>query len=248
MTSSPFPAASAAVRAELPQVHHPREAALDGLQNRYRDLIIRLGGNAADAATAFAAVHAAWSADTRVYHGVEHLLDCLRELDSADVGARSAELVELALWYHDLVYDPRAHDNEERSAQALLADAATLDLPSGVATAAAALVRATAHTEAAAGPVTPEAALIADIDLSIFGRDPARFMAFEFGVEKEYAHVPKRWFRCGRGRFLAALLRRPHLFRTEAFRARYERPARRQIAELLVGPRYRAYRWLRWLR
>lgn len=218
----------------------------DELRNRYRDLIVRLGGDAAGAAAAFDAIHAAWSADSRVYHGVEHLVDCLRELDSAPGGA-AADLVELALWYHDLIYDPRARDNEERSAQALRRSAVPLGLPPQVANTAADLVRTTAHGEATLAPATPEAALIADIDLSIVGRDPLRFMDFEYGVEEEYRHVPQLWFHCRRGRLLASLLKRPHIFHTAAFRARYEQAARTQIAMLLATPRYRAYRWLRWL-
>ena len=37
------------------------------------------------------------------------------------------------------------------------------------------------------------------------------------------------------------------IFRTAAFRERDEQRARVQVAELLASPRYRAYRWLRWL-
>lgn len=218
------------------------------LRDRYCDLVARLGGNESAATAAFDAVHNAWNSDARSYHSVEHLVDCLYQLDMAKAATVATDVVEFALWYHDVVYDPRARGNEERSAQMLLNDAAWLGLPSRVASAAADLVRATAHANGAAAQPSTEAALILDIDLSIFGRDVLRFMDFEYGVEEEYAHVSEFWFRLRRGQFLAALLKRPQLFRTETFRARYEQLARAQIAKLLASPRYRAYRWLRWLR
>ncbi len=72
-------------------------------------------------------------------------------------------------------------------------------------------------------------------------------MDFEYGVEEEYAHVPTFVFRCRRGKFLANLLQRSQLFLTATFRARYEHVARTQISSLLASPRYRAYRWFRWM-
>lgn len=224
-------------------------ATRDRLGNRFRNLLTRLGGDGDVAVEIFDAVYGAWSADGRSYHGVGHLADCLRQLDSVEPDGVAVDGVELALWYHDLIYDPRRHDNEERSAQRLLKDAVRVNLPLAAANAAADLVRVTAHMGAAgaAAPVTAETALIADIDLSILGQDALGFMDFEYGVEEEYAHVPKILFRCRRGQFLARLLERPQLFLTEAFRARYEQAARTQIAALLASPRYRTYRWFRWL-
>ena len=217
------------------------------LGERYRMLIERLGGNGDGARPAFDRVLVAWSDDRRRYHGVEHLIDCLRELDRASVTPSSADVVELALWYHDLVYHPASRDCEERSAQALLADASALAIPVELFHAAADLVRSTAHADGAPPPNRTEIDLMLDIDLSILGRDVLRFMDFDYGVEEEHSHVSRLRFRFARGRFLAALLARPQLFRTERFRARYEQHARAQIGGLLASPRYRYYRWLRWL-
>lgn len=202
------------------------------LATRFQGLVERLGGTAD--ASVFERVYAAWSAPSRHYHDRRHLVECLMEVDDVEAG----DVVELALWYHDLVYVVGQHDCEEQSAVALRADAKTLGIPEAVATAAAELVRATAHAQ---GPAPASAELMVDIDLSILGRDPERFMEYELDVEKEYASIPTPVFRRGRGSFLDKFLARPRLFQTERFHRKYEDQARANIEALLASPRYRDY-------
>ena len=209
------------------------------LAARFAALVGRLGGDGAAAAAVFERLRAAWSSPARSYHDLEHLVDCLRELDRARAAPPLADVVELALWYHDAVYLAGAPDCEEQSARLLLADAGPLALPADVADRAAALVRATAHGSATPAAGDPATELLLDLDLSILGRDPLRFLDFDHGVEEEYAAIPTAAFRAGRARFLAALLARPRLFLTDALHARFEAPARRNLAALLAGPRYR---------
>lgn len=219
--------ASMSTRPRVFRVWHRDEPRFtrEQLAARFAALVETLGG-VPDAAV-FDRLYAAWSAPARRYHDVEHLGECLRELD----GVGGAPVAELALWYHDLVYEPGASDCEERSALALVADG---HLPARVMAEAADLVRATAH-----GRVSSAGAeLVVDIDLAILGRDTLRFMDYEYGVEEEFAFVPTAEFLRARGRFLASLLARPHIFQTAHFRAKYEQSARGQIAALLRSPRY----------
>jgi len=219
------------------------------LAARFAALVDRLGGDRGAAEPVFERLRAAWGAAGRRYHGVEHLVDCLRELDRAAPLAGVADPAELALWYHDAVYEPGGEACEDRSAALLEADATALGIAAEAVARAAAAVRATAHaTPAPSAPATDLVTdLVLDVDLSILGRDALRFMDYEHAIEEEYAPRSRSAFRCARGRFLAALLGRPQLFRTAAFRERYEQRARVQIADLLASSRYRAYRWLRWL-
>ena len=209
---------------------------------RFTRLVERLGGRPSGALDVFGRLRAAWSGVSRRYHDLEHLMDCLRELDGAAEPA-VADIAELALWYHDAVYEPRARDAEARSAALLEEDAASLGLSREAALAAAACVRATAHL-AGARPSGPAAELVVDVDLSILGCDPLRFLEYEYGVAEEHAAVPSTAYVLARGHFLAGLLASPSIFRTEPFRQRYEASARRNLAALLRSPRYRAHRWV----
>ncbi len=49
------------------------------------------------------------------YHSIEHVKECLSSLDEAEVTV--CPEVELALWYHDALYDPHCAENEAVSAR-----------------------------------------------------------------------------------------------------------------------------------
>src|SRR4030095_1092429 len=103
----------------------------------------------------------------RAYHDLTHIEHCLREFETVRPVARDAVAVEFALWFHDVIYDPRAKDNEERSAELAMTVVRQAALPRSVELATGFLVRATAHTVA---PDDPDARLVVDIDLAILGQ------------------------------------------------------------------------------
>lgn len=203
---------------------------MTNLRGRFVSLVRRLGGSG-DARPEADSLLAAWAGPTRVYHGTAHLVDCLARLDELPAGAEGLDPIEAALWYHDAVYDPRAGDNEERSAAWAERALAELGIAPRGAAEVARLVRLTRHAE----PATDEAGrLVCDIDLSVLGRPPAEFDAYDAAIRAEYAWVPEEEFREGRRRVLRALLARDPLYGTERFRRRYEEPARANLRRAIA--------------
>jgi predicted metal-dependent HD superfamily phosphohydrolase len=166
----------------------------------------------------------------RAYHTLRHVAHCLDELGAARALARDPVAVEMALWYHDVVYDPRAKDNEERSAEIAARAAVAMGLPAAAGLRVADLIRVSTHAGLAPDP---DAQLFADIDLSILGQPAEAFDEYERQVRAEYAWVPDPAFRAGRAAILQSFLDRPSIYASEFFRRTYEESARRNLSRSL---------------
>ena len=49
-------------------------------------------------------------------HTLQHISECLSHFEQVQDLLEDARAVELALWFHDAVYNPKASDNEACSA------------------------------------------------------------------------------------------------------------------------------------
>jgi predicted metal-dependent HD superfamily phosphohydrolase len=198
-------------------------------QQRWVELWSRLGAQGSGASI-FAQLAAGYAEPGRAYHTAEHIRDCLAELDLSRDLAQYPDQVEAALWFHDAVYRPGASDNEDQSAELARTALSMGAVPHEVADRTAALVLATRH---AGVPNSPDEQLICDIDLSILGREPGIFDAFERQIRREYAWVPEPMYRRERSAVLSGFLRRRSIYQTNQFRHRYEALARANLERLI---------------
>jgi predicted metal-dependent HD superfamily phosphohydrolase len=162
----------------------------------------------------------------RYYHDLDHIRHCLEELDALRTHCEQPDLVEAAIWFHDAIYDTRAHDNEKRSADLARGQLTHLGLAHDAADTVAALILATTHQTP---PETTDQTVLVDIDLSILGQPTEVFETYERGIRAEYDWVDDVSFAFGRCEILRAFLERDHVFGTPLFQERYERTARENI-------------------
>ena len=167
-----------------------------------------------------------YSEPHRHYHTTQHLDECFAWLDNARGLANHFHEVELALWFHDAVYQVRSHDNEEQSASWAQSAARNAGLSSAATERVHGLILATKHNSA---PPTQDAALLVDVDLAILGAPIDRFDEYERQVRQEYAWVPSFLFRRKRREILESFLARPYVYSTEHFRTSLEAPARANL-------------------
>lgn len=165
----------------------------------------------------------------RRYHTTAHLVAVLDLVDELAAEAGDADVVRLAAWFHDAVYDPQRDDNEERSAWTAERMLADTDLAPDRAAQVAALVRMTKTHD----PADADGRVLCDADLAILAADPDDYARYTAAVREEYAFVPDEYFQAGRAAVLDQLLALPSLFHTPTARARYESRARANVtAEL----------------
>lgn len=110
--------------------------------------------------------------------------------------------MRLALWFHDAIYDARAEDNEERSANWARGSLCSAGVRVETAEHVHRLVMATRHNVV---PEEPDAQLVVDIDLSILAAPIERFTEYEKQIRAEYSWVTDPSYRKGRARILVGL-------------------------------------------
>ncbi len=186
-----------------------------------------------DVAGAGARLVAAYAAPARRYHTVEHLVEVLDRVDELAGVAVDPEVVRLAAWFHDAVYDPTAADNEERSAELAATVLGRLRLPAAAVAEVGRLVRLTAgHAPA---PDDRAGAVLCDADLAVLAHDPDGYARYVAAVRAEYGHLADEAWRAGRAAVLRGLLDRPFLFATAAGRERWESAARGNVTAELAA-------------
>jgi predicted metal-dependent HD superfamily phosphohydrolase len=167
-----------------------------------------------------------YSEPHRHYHNLSHIAECLNEFETARNLAQQPLAVELAIWFHDAVYDTHAANNEEKSAE--LAQKRIADAKAGGELCASvfALVMSTKTHDPS---LHPDAPLLVDIDLSILGKPEQRFWEYESQIRREYDWVPEGIFTTKRAEILEQFLGRERLYSTQQFFDRYEKQARANL-------------------
>ena len=172
---------------------------------------------------------AAYSEKQRAYHTLQHLYECLILLESIRSDLNDANAVELALWFHDAIYDPQAKDNELKSAE-LFGRYMAQDLSVEIVKKIKRWIIATQkHTS------TDELDLqfLLDIDLAILAASPERFEEYEQQIQQEYAWVDPDVYSIKRKEVLAHFYQTESLYQTEYFQQNFEQRARRNLKEIL---------------
>jgi len=178
----------------------------------------------------YTALVAAYDAPQRHYHTAHHIAHCLAELDLAcDLATEPAE-IEMALWFHDAVYDTHRTDNEQQSAEWAQRFLGEQGLPPARVQRVVDHIMATCHTGM---PASADSKLTVDADLAILGTEAQRYGQFESNVRQEYSWVPEAVFRAKRAEILASFLARPCIYHTAYFREHHEAAARLNLAHAI---------------
>jgi len=175
-------------------------------------------------------------APDRHFHNLDHIRDCLHHFDDVVPLLADPDAVELALWFHDAIYDLGDPANERRSAELFLQHSAgaTPVMRRRV----CGLILATRHWSVAR---TSDRRFIEDIDLAGFGAPWDVFMHHGDLLRREFACQPDVQYYDGQVAFLEQLARRPVFFATDYYRECYEARARTNLLRLLELRRAEGY-------
>jgi predicted metal-dependent HD superfamily phosphohydrolase len=205
---------------------------------RFRQLCMRLGGEMPKADAWFGVLWANYEEPGRAYHTMKHhIRRALEQLDAGyPVEWGNHDMIEFALWFHDVIYDGRRHDNERRSADMAWMAAEDIDVSNvQFHKDVEVLIMATTHeAEPMHGPLYEERCWITDIDLQGLGSSPEEFDENGRLIRQEYAFATDEQYAEGRRAFAQKMLAREHIFSTARFRLAYESQARQNLERLAV--------------
>lgn len=208
---------------------------MDGLLDQWRAAAVAAGaGGDAEIHAVGTGLLRRWNEPHRRYHNVAHLTAVLAVVDRAQGYSDRPDLVRLAAWCHDAVYDPRAGgDANERASADLAAGLLTgLGVPAEAVSEVVRLVLLTAGHRV--GPEDRDGALLCDADLAVLASPAADYDRYAAAIRAEYAHVPDPAFRAGRAAVLRGLLALPVLFHTPELARSAEQPARENLRRELA--------------
>ena len=186
----------------------------DAFAAEWRDLAQNLALPPALSVNILAELQAGYGDPARHYHTGHHIISLLEQV--GDLQLKDSDMARLAIFFHDVIYDPARSDNERRSADLLkrrlsrYISAERLDR-------AIAIIEATAGHQATGDHDTD---LVLDLDMAILAQPWPVYETYARGVMAEYLpHIGEAAWRQGRvSLFLDPTLARGKIFLTDHFK------------------------------
>ena len=181
-----------------------------------------------------------YSEPVRAYHTLVHLQQLFDQFEQLQVKLEQQPIVALALFYHDVIYDPKRGDNELKSAEyasEVLSEYLSVKQVERIYT----LILMTADHQLHdvdndnTNDSDSDAAYLLDMDLSVLGSSWSDYERYAKAVRHEYAHVAEMDYRLGRTNVLQGLLAHPRLYVTDYYYQRLETQARENIEREIIA-------------
>ena len=178
-------------------------------------------------AKVFEQLSANYSHSKRAYHNLHHIAEMLRLVLRFSDSIENPSVVQFAVWFHDVIYDTKRSDNEDRSASFAASALEELGCPSEQNRMVQELILA---TKTHGGPhLSSDAEIFLDADLSILGASEEVYTLYSKAIRDEYSWVPQFLYRRKRTEILSNFLSRERIFFNDRMRVLFEKQARRNI-------------------
>lgn len=198
--------------------------------------VLDAGGDQAAGYAAFEEVIQRYGEFWRHYHTFDHMVTVVGGVSAIlEVHKNPNPAALFAAYLHDIIYDPRAKDNEARSAEFARELLQGLGVRATVREETARLILLTQTHQTTEDDEAGKALL--DADLGVLRHDRILYDAYAEGIRKEYAWVPDAEYRAGRTRILEGFLNRPRIYQTPLWFQYGEQPARANLAREIAALR-----------
>ena len=175
-----------------------------------------------------------YNENQRIYHSLQHIQQLFEQFDRIEQYLYEPHIIALALYYHDVIYEPTRSDNELKSAEyAVKSLSSYLTAEQCQHIYALIMMTASHHIDDidkdSDKAKKSDAAYLLDMDLSILGASWSEYEQYAKDVRQEYAHVSNADYCVGRVKVLEGLLAHSTLYLADDYHSRLEQQARDNI-------------------
>ena len=163
----------------------------------------------------------------RAYHNVQHIAECLAHFQSIQSSLNDPIAVETAIWFHDVIYDPRASDNELQSAELMKQVCDPFLSEPQIEKVYQWIIATQKHQPSDDHDLNS----LLDIDLAILGSSAERFAEYQQQIQFEYAWVESGVYQVKRKQLLQQFEQMNPIFQTSYFNQCLEKQAKRNLAD-----------------
>ena len=164
------------------------------------------------------------------YHTHQHIVECLELFHQIKDQLQDPIAVELAIWFHDIIYDPKASDNEEKSAKIMMKHCIGILKKPRLEKVFQWIVSTKKHQ----ATTDQDLRYLLDIDLAILGSSEQRFEEYEQQIRFEYAWVESEIYQMKRQAVLQYFADMEPLYQTLYFQEHFEKQAKINLKKVMV--------------
>jgi predicted metal-dependent HD superfamily phosphohydrolase len=212
------------------------------LHARFAAFALSLGASSKQAETWSTNFVKRYTEPQRHYHTVAHIAAMLKCLDERKAKVTDPVAVELAVFFHDWIYEPRGTANEAESVVVFRSFAKELGIEKSLRGKVVRMIEATIKHELSQNSIAQEKEdleLFLDFDLEVLGRDWEAYMVYAKQIRMEYLCFEDPEYKMGRAKVLKTFLGRDRVYFSESFHTERESAARqnmqREIEKLEAG-------------
>lgn len=170
--------------------------------------------------------------EKREYHNLHHISYMLHLAVNDQTELKDYDILQFAIWYHDIVYRATKSNNELKSAEFAQKQLKSLKIdPKRIKNCFNLIVSTKKHEILNAQ--NQDNAYLLDWDLAILGTTWESYEAYTQKIRKEYAMYPNFMYKKGRKKVLQHFLERPQIYYTEKYQSLWETIARENIQKEL---------------
>jgi predicted metal-dependent HD superfamily phosphohydrolase len=192
---------------------------------RWQNTLKTLAVDKVSAAQIFNDLVQAYSDSNRYYHTLKHVGCVLNTIQTLQAYTQNLVVLELAAWFHDVIYNTQSSDNEEKSADYAGEVLNKLGIPTSCITKVQYLILSTKYHQAD----DIDSQVLLDADLAILAANPTDYQEYAHAIRQEYAWVSDSNYIQGRTKVLEKFLQRQRIYFTPLMYEILEQAARDNI-------------------